>query len=555
MRQGEGEGTTHGSALWRARNGARIVSVAAVLLAFVFSASAQAAAFVPEGLRAAAAEHPTETMHVIVVGEAGIGSGEIKNHLLKDSGGNQFGEVRREFKYALNGLAVDLTGRELLMLAERQGIRSITPDTPVYPVSLAPVQPWPLAVGANELWGSAASPAPRPPAIAIIDTGIDKDRVADFGGRVVASVDFASIKSGSSDSSADFSGHGTIVAGIAAGSSSAYPGVAPGARIVSLRVMSGDGRAIASDVIAAVDWLYENRRSYDVRVANFSLHSPYPNYGLYDPLNEAVRKLWLTGTVVVAAAGNTGPGWMLHAPGSEPFVITVGATDINGTASTHDDTNAPWTSYGYTAEGFAKPELGAPGRYMVGPIARTSTFVSLFPERIVAPGYMWMSGTSFAAPVVAGAAAQLLARHPDWTPDEVKGALMVTALPLPNAAPMSVGVGQIDVAAAAALDSPPNGNAALRPFVSGSVLDIPSWSATASTDESWAHASWEDASWARASWARASWARASWARASWANATWADASWARASWAYASWAGASWARASWAAAVDTPTGS
>src|SRR5206468_6682760 len=67
---------------------------------------------------------------------------------------------------------------------------------------------------------------------------------------------------------------------------------------------------------------------------------------------------------------------------------------------------APWTSYGYTAEGFAKPELGAPGRWMIAPVPTTSTLATTFADRIVAPGYMWMSGTSFSAPVVSGIAAQ-----------------------------------------------------------------------------------------------------------------------------------------------------
>jgi serine protease AprX len=540
---------TRSSALWGKRTGSALAALAVLALALTLPSLAHASAFVPGGLRQAAVDHSDEIFHVIVVGEPGVEGGFIKNELMKDARGNQFGDVRREFRYALNALAADMTGRELLMLADKTGIRSITPDTPVGPVGYAPIQPWPAAVGADQLWGTVLSPAPQPPAIAVIDTGIDKDRVADFGGRVVQSVDLASFRSGTSDSDADFSGHGTMVASIAAGSAAAYPGVAPKARLVSLRVMSSEGKAISSDVIAAAEWLYLNRRSYNIRVANFSLQSPYPNYGLYDPLNEAVRKLWLTGTVVVAAVGNTGPGDILHAPASDPFVISVGATDVNRTVGAEDDFNAPWSAYGYTAEGFAKPELGAPGRYMAGPISEHSILDDLFADRVLTPGYMWMSGTSFAAPVVSGAAAQILARHPDWSPDQVKGALMLTARPLENAAPMSVGVGQIDIAAAAAVTTPPDANAAIKPFVDASKrFDVPAWEATVSANASWAHASWAHASWAHASWSSASWAHASWAHASWANASWANASWAHASWAHASWAHASWAHASWASA-------
>ena len=140
-----------------------------------------------------------------------------------------------------------------------------------------------------------------------------------------------------------------------------------------------------------------------------------------------MRRLWLTGTVVVASAGNDGTGRMLYAPANDPFVITVGASDIDDTVTRRDDTNAPWTSYGYTAEGFAKPEVAAPGRWMISAVPGSSTLARTFLDRLVAPGYMWMSGTSFSAPVVSGIAAQILARHPGFTPDQVKGALMLTA--------------------------------------------------------------------------------------------------------------------------------
>ena len=165
---------------------------------------------------------------------------------------------------------------------------------------------------------------------------------------------------------------------------------------------------------------------------------------------------------------------------------------------------------------------------------------------------MELSGTSFAAPVVAGAAAQILARHPEWTPDQVKGALMLTARHTPYAAPGSLGVGAIDAYAATRVSNPPNPNAAVNRFVrqasdgTGLMFDTASWANVAMSDASWASASWAQASWANASWANASWAQASWANASWAQASWAQASWAQASWASASWANASWASASWA---------
>jgi hypothetical protein len=125
---------------------------------------------------------------------------------------------------------------------------------------------------------------------------------------------------------------------------------------------------------------------------------------------------------------------------------------------------------------------------------------------------------------------------------------MVTASRTPAAAPLSQGVGIVDVSKAAALTVAPNPNLALRDFVNpdpaggtSPVFDAASWASTAKANASWASASWASASWASASWSSASWASASWASASWASASWSDASWSDASWSDASWASVSYA--------------
>ncbi|HYY33336.1 MAG TPA: S8 family serine peptidase, partial [Gaiellaceae bacterium] len=290
-----------------------------------------------------------------------------------------------------------------------------------------------------------------------------------------------------------------------------------------------------------------------IRVANFSLQATQPASFMYDPLDKAVEKLWFNGVVVVAAAGNYGvdgqPTTVAYAPGNDPFVITVGASDLNGTATNPaDDFAAPWSAYGSTLDGFAKPELGAPGRRLIGPVPGTSTMALEHPERMTASAYMWMSGTSFSAPVVSGAAALLLAKNPRWTPDQVKGALMLSARP--TAAGVALGVGEVNAKAAFDVTSPPNPNLGLDQFVTsdgagGLAFDSASWANTAQADASWNNASWAGASWNAASWSSASWANASWAAACWASASWNAASWAQASWAAASWNAASWAAASW----------
>ena len=139
---------------------------------------------------------------------------------------------------------------------------------------------------------------------------------------------------------------------------------------------------------------------------------------------------------VIAAAGNYGkdgaPSGVLFAPGNNPFVVTVGAVDIGGTARVGDDDRAPWSAYGRTQDGFWKPEICAPGRLhgRSGPDGLHARGGE--GEQDAEPGYIELSGTSFSAPVISGIAAQILARNPDMTPDQVKGAIMRRARPVPR---------------------------------------------------------------------------------------------------------------------------
>jgi serine protease AprX len=383
---------------------------------------------------------------------------------------------------------------------------------------------WPDAIGASALWGSPDPDSGRfaqTPTIAVVDSGIDPDRVDEFGGRVVANVNLSSL---TPDAWGDGDGHGTFVAAVAASSSESARGVAPGSDLVSIRVMNDDGMAMTSDVIAAADWILQNKDAYGIRVANFSLHSGHANSFKFDPLNHAVERLVFSGVVVVAAAGNFGSGHgddMYYAPANDPFVITVGAADIRGTASVGDDTVAPWSAFGYSADGFGKPEVVAPGRYIVAAVPANGTRPQQHPDKVTAPGQMRMSGTSFAAPVVAGAAAQLLAAHPEWTPGQVKGALMLTARPINVDYELADGVGEIDIHAAVGVWGPPDANAAVNPYVTydESVLGGYSFDAAA-----WSSAAWSDASWSSAAWSSASWSSAAWSSASWSSAAWSDAS-------------------------------
>ena len=490
--------------------------------------------YVPPALLEQAKANGNQRLHVIIQAVGGTGAAASA---FAANGQRDGGTVSKRLG-VIDGVAVDLKAKWIMRLAKVPGL-VVTLDAPVQATGsgykLTNSQLWPYVAGNAKLWGSNWQPAPDAPTIAIVDSGLDAGK-KDFTGRAYPQVN---LSSSTPSATGDGDGHGTFVAGIAAGGNNGYIGASPSSHVLPIRVMDDNGVARTSDVVAAAQWILANKDTYNIKVANFSLHSAAATHFYYDPLDRAVEKLWLNGVVVVAAAGNygtaAGPSGVLYSPGNDPFVITVGAVDIGTAFGTLDDSVAPWSAWGRTEDGFSKPELGAPGRYMIGPVSNGKLKQDR-PDHVVSPDYMQLSGTSFAAPVVAGAAAQLLALHPGWTPDQVKGALMLTAKQAVGITNLAIGVGEISTNDAAALTTPPNPNAALDQFLkndpaNGLSFDAPTWVAAAKADASWADASWKDASWADASWADASWADASWADASWADASWADASWADASWA------------------------
>jgi serine protease AprX len=456
------------------------------------------------------------------------------------------GDIRWQYTI-IPAVAASVTGADVASLAAADGVVAITADNKVSPTGVVDGSKWPDAIGAKQWWSSPIRKAVygKTPTIAIVDSGVDSSRVADFGGRLLGQVNLASL---SPNSPGDGRGHGTMVADLAAGGANSYTGVNPDAPMISLDVLNDNGEGRTSDVIAAADWILANRNTYNIRVANFSLDSAIDSSFMFDPLSKAVEQLWFNGVVVVAASGNYAvngaQSGVRYAPASDPFVITVGAVDIGNDAGVGNDKAAPWSAWGYTNDGFLKPEISAPGRYLAAACPPGSTLSAGGGQNpsLRTQGYLQLSGTSFAAPLVSGAAAALLAEHPDWSPDQVKGWLMLTANKLPQAVPGSVGVGELDVKDALlpggnlwkSMANPPNPNQGLDQFVvqtqAGPVFDAASWSSAAQANASWNSASWSSASWSSASWSSASWSSASWSSASWSSASWSSASWSSASW-------------------------
>ena len=508
-------------------------------------------AYVDASLLSAAEQNPAASFDVIVEGDKQGNSNGLYKQLVGDSAfGGSTVQIRQQFN-SIDGLQASLTGQQILSLAKRPYVTEIVANEGVT-ASVFVFECAVVAVGdrcAVRLVGS--EPVNADDRDRRLGHRHQSDRQFRLP-RILTQVNLASL---TPNSPGDGYGHGTMVAGIAASAYSGHAGVSPTSNLVSLDVMNDQGQSTVADIVHACDWILANKSAYNIKVANFSLHAVNRASVLFDPLDQAVEKLWLNGVTVVTAAGNYASNGQAsgvpYAPGNDPFVITVGADDTNNTLSTSDDFAAPWSAWGYTPDGFTKPDLSAPGRYIIGPVSAGTGLALGRPSNVVSNGWMELSGTSFSAPMVAGAAAELIGQHPTWTPDQVKGALMVSANPTAAAVPGSLGVGELNLTQANLIAAPPNPNAGLDKYLttnsSGArMFNAAAWQAAARTNPAWDSAAWSDAAWSSAAWSSAAWSSAAWASAAWASAAWASAAWGTAAWSDAAWADAAWADAAWA---------
>jgi serine protease AprX len=368
-----------------------------------------------------------------------------------DQHGQHQGEHDDQILHASKAIHVKVPASVIPVLKANPAVKYVSPNRPTTKF----LDLTTAAVNANLAWqygwdGTGVG-------VAVIDSGvIPKNDLTGTNGtsRIVYSENFAT---GQADAS-DAYGHGTHVAGIlgSSGKSSTgiifkrtFKGVAPNVNIINLRVLDANGGGMESDVIAAIQQAINLQSTYNIRVINLSLGRPvFESYTL-DPLCQAVEAAWQAGIVVVVAAGNYGrdnslgnQGYgTISSPGNDPYVITVGAMNTNGTSWTSDDTIASYSSKGPTlADHIVKPDLVAPGNNIISLLVPGSTLATNYPKTLISnstyetlglPGvsgdYFRLSGTSMATPVVSGAAALLIQQHPSLTPDQVKARLMKTA--------------------------------------------------------------------------------------------------------------------------------
>ena len=378
-------------------------------------------------------------------------------------------------------------------------------------------------IGADRLWNSTPSLQGQGITVAVVDSGIANhgDFQINNSSRLIGSVNFSSLSSNADDEN----GHGTHVAGIIASnggwSSGAHMGVAPEVNLLNVKVSNADGMSYTSDLINALQWIYENKDVYNIRVVNLSLNSSVPEPYHLSPLDAAVEILWFNGIVVVVSAGNNGNGTLpvdIFPPANDPFVITVGAADGSLTVGISDDKVAFFSAFGTTEDGFVKPDIVAPGRYIVSALSSKSARLNVdHPRHYKEPAHFNMSGTSMAAPMVAGAAALLLQDQPYLTPDQVKYRLLSTAnTNWVGYDRLKAGAGYLDAYAAVHGTSMESANV-------GILMSELLWSNSDSV--SWGSVSWNSVSWNSVSWNSVSWNSVSWNSVSWNSVSWNSSFW------------------------------
>ncbi|MGW0435551.1 S8 family serine peptidase [Micromonospora sp. NPDC003197] len=285
-------------------------------------------------------------------------------------------------------------------------------------------------IGAPVAWGRGQTGTGV--TVAVLDSGIDLDH-PDFAGKVATSKDFSG-----TGSVEDGNGHGTHVASIIAGSGAAadgsYQGVAPGAGLAVGKVLDDSGSGNFDAVLAGMQWAAVE---VGARVVNMSLGNR-PSDGT-DPMSVALNELTRDhGTLFVVAAGNFGGDETVSTPASADAALAVGSVSTSDVPSRFSSRGP---RYG---DGAVKPDLAAPGEDIAA--ARPAGVPAAGDP--VGDAYQRMSGTSMAAPHVAGSAALLAQQHPNWKAAELKAALMSTAAEVPGADPYAVGTGRVDVARA-----------------------------------------------------------------------------------------------------------
>jgi serine protease AprX len=414
--------------------------------------------------------------------------------------------------------------------------------------------------------------------VAIIDSGIAPVAGLNAPGKIINGPDLSFESQVDSLRYIDTYGHGTHLAGIIAGrdpdptNPDYFAGIAPGARLVSLKVADAYGNTDVSQVLAAIDWVVQHRadNGLNIRVLNLSFGTDANQDPTVDPLCHAVEVAWQNGIVVVTAAGNSGTSLgHLANPAIDKWVIAVGAEDPHASNGVNDDTVTDFSSRG---DGVRNPTFVTPGKSIISLRDPGSAIDQNHPEGRVGSRYFRGSGTSQSAAVASGAAALILSQRPQYTPDEVKSVMKRTARSLPNGgSAVAQGAGVLALSDAFSTDTTgarqslprSNGRGSLEGSrgslhlmqndaelsgeqdIFGVSYDSTSAATLSESGSSWSGGDWNGSSWSGSSWSGSSWSGSSWSGSSWSGSSWSSGAWTSNIWTGSSWTGSGWQGSSW----------
>jgi subtilisin family serine protease len=552
-------------------------------------ASLSAVALVAAVLALAGATPPTSSSRESFIVRATPSSLAAAESAVRDAGGNV--GLRLPI---VDGFVANMSSSAVMTVNRVPGVYSVTANAPLHLNSL--LDGWDqgsdlgsmqyvaqAATGASAFWNAGITG--RGVDVALIDSGVVPVNGLRTAGKVLQGPDLSFESQIPNLRYLDTFGHGTHMAGIIAGRDDATPasvrggeqtfvGIAPDARIISLKVADSRGATDLSQVIGAIDWVvqHRNKNGLNIRVLNLSFGTDGEQDYRIDPLTYAVEVAWRSGIAVVVSAGNGGFGsTKLNDPAYDPFVIAVGAADTQGTADWKDDIVPTWSSWG---DGTRNPDLVAPGRSIVSLRAPGSNLDRLYPTaRVgVTPRFFRGSGTSEAAAVVSGAAALIIQQRPTITPDQLKALLRGTANRLWKADLRGQGAGLLDLAQLRDHSTPANvdqlwtratgmgslelarGSAHVTengiPLsgerdIFGAPWNASPWAQQLAAGTSWSGGVWRGNTWTGNTWTGNTWSSAVWTGNTWTGNTWSGNTWSGNTWSGNTWSGNTWSGNTW----------
>jgi serine protease AprX len=472
-----------------------------------------------------AAQHPDQRVSVIVQKAAGASGTEGRVSALG-------GQVTQDLRI-INAFAAEMSAKSAVQLSKAGDVRWISLDASMESSACSQcvdtstlANAYISAIQANKVWNVAPYIQGQGIGVAVIDSGVNPngDLYTNMGvNRQVANIRF---NNDYNQSTYDGYGHGTHVASIIGGdgseSAGKYIGVAPMANIINVKVSNDNGSARMADIVAGLQWVFENKATYNIRVVNLSLNSSVAESYNTSPLDAAVEILWFGGVVVVVSAGNKGGG-AIYPPANDPFVITVGAVNDKGTVVLADDALASFSGFGNSENGAVKPDLVAPGTNIIARLVNQNMgLAAAHPANKVGNQYFKMSGTSMAAPMVSGAAALLLQDEPGLTPDQVKYRLMTTAnKSWAGYIASKAGAGYLDIYAAVNGSTSEAANTGIVP----SLLLATGPEAINFDSVGWNTVGWNSVGWNTVGWNTVGWNTVGWNTVGWNTVGWNSDYW------------------------------